>query len=59
MARGPARTRPSTQLRKDFAIFFDGGFLAAIGLTLLLAAVAAVVMLVASYKYGIPPFIPS
>jgi hypothetical protein len=58
MARGPSRARPSTQLRKDFGIFFEGGFLAAVGLILLLSAIEAGLLVGASYKYGIPPIIP-
>jgi hypothetical protein len=51
--------KPSSQLRKDFGILFDGGFLVAVGLCLALAALAAAAMIVASYKFGIPPLILS
>lgn len=51
--------KPSSQLRKDLGVFFDGGFVLAVGLCLLLAVLAAALMLVASYKFGIPPIILS
>ena len=55
MAQAPRTGPPSTQLRKDFGIFFEGGFLSAVALCFLLGAITGALMLLASTKYGIPP----
>jgi hypothetical protein len=56
MSESPPESKPSHQLRKDFHIFLEPGFLAALAVVLLLGAAGAGAILYGTVKYGISPF---